>query len=148
MARFRTGMLVCLLPFLIAQDSPSKAAVTVSTSDAQIKLAAKTALKGIQERRTDPSLSGEDFKMQKVLHALSQESQAEVLHRKEQNFFGLRIPVEVAEMEKGKTLYLVVLVTHMSTSAMTKELNPWPLWEVISVNVVWLYGCIVVWRWW
>ena len=120
---------VCLSSML-AQDRPSKAAVPVSTTDKQVKLAADTALKGIQERRTDPSLSGEVFKMQKILHALSQESTAEVLHRRERNFFGLRVPVEVAEEEKGKTLYLVVLVTHMSTSTMTNELNPWPLWEV------------------
>jgi len=130
-------LLGLVLAAAVAVEAVKDTVTKVDTSSVQVQDTAHYAVKQLQSKL--PRSSAETFHLETVLTALSQPSQAEVVKASMHNFLGMSIPMREMVSEKGTLYYVTLLTAHTSSSPLTRQLNPWPMWELMCAKV-WTRG--------
>jgi hypothetical protein len=110
-----------------------KPAVPISVNDPIVHKAANVCAQARQKSMAADMKT--TIEVHSIIGALSQVSDAEVFERKDENFFGMRMPMEVGKMEQGQELFIMVILAHYVGTPLTRMLNPWPTLELNMFKV-------------
>jgi len=127
------ALLCALLLLSSAAAADEKKVTKVETSEPVVQDTSHYAVVMLQNKL--PKSSAETFSLETVMSALSQPSKAEVIKTQTRDFLGMRIPMESITAELGTLYYLTLLTAHTSSSPLTRQLNPWPMWELTCAKV-------------